>query len=128
MKIEKITDNQLKITFDSIELEENNISVHSFLSHSLETQKMYLAILEIAYEDLGFDTKNSTRGATRAVAPPATKYQISLTPPVMVIPIKINTKIRVTPASPESTRFKTAKMPRWITMWITEGIEEIRFW
>lgn len=59
MKIEKITDNQLKITFDSIELEENNISVHSFLSHSLETQKMYLAILEIAYEDLGFDTKNS---------------------------------------------------------------------
>ncbi len=59
MKIEKITDNQLKITFDSIELEENNISVHSFLSHSLETQKMYLAILEIAYEDFGFDTKNS---------------------------------------------------------------------
>ena len=59
MKIEKITDDKLKITFDSSELKENNISVHSFLSHSLETPKMYLAILEIAYEDLGFDTKNS---------------------------------------------------------------------
>ena len=59
MKLEKINETKLKIIFDSHELEENNISVHSFLSNSLESQKLFLAILDIANEDLGFDTINS---------------------------------------------------------------------
>lgn len=59
MKIEKINDNKIKIMFDSKELEENNITVHSFLSNSIESQKLFLAILDIANEDFGFDISNS---------------------------------------------------------------------
>lgn len=58
MKIEKINSNKIKIMFDSIELKENNISVHSFLSNSPDTQKLFLAILDIADEEFGFDVKN----------------------------------------------------------------------
>jgi len=59
MRLEKINEKKLKILFDSQELEDNNISVHSFLSNSLESQKLFLAILDIANEDLGFNTINS---------------------------------------------------------------------
>lgn len=59
MKIEKLNENKIKIIFDYKELEENNISIHSFLANSLESQKLFLAILDIAKEDLGFDITNS---------------------------------------------------------------------
>ena len=59
MRLEKINENKLKIIFDSNELIENHISVHSFLSNSVESQKFLLAILEIANEDFGFDSSNS---------------------------------------------------------------------
>ena len=59
MKIEKLNENKIKIIFDYKELEENNISVHSFLSNSIESQKLFWAILDIANEDLDFDIKNS---------------------------------------------------------------------
>ncbi len=58
MKLEKINETKLKIIFNSEELEENNISLHSFLSNSLESQKFFWAILEIANEDLNFNTYN----------------------------------------------------------------------
>ena len=51
MKIEKINENKIKIMFDSKELEENHISLHSFLSNSIEAQKLFLAILDIADEE-----------------------------------------------------------------------------
>lgn len=60
MRIEKISNDKLKIMFDSTELEENNITVHSFLSGSNEAQKLFLAILDIANEEFGFDIKNCT--------------------------------------------------------------------
>ncbi len=59
MKIEKLNENKIKIIFNYKELEENNISVHSFLSNSIESQKLFWAILDIAHEDLGFDISNS---------------------------------------------------------------------
>lgn len=58
MRIEKLDDDKLKIMFNSQELEENNISIHSFLSGSTEAQKLFLAILDIANEEFGFDTNN----------------------------------------------------------------------
>lgn len=58
MKIEKLAETKLKIIFNSEELEENNISLHSFLSNSVETQKFFMAILEIANEDLDFNFCN----------------------------------------------------------------------
>lgn len=59
MKIEKINDNKLKIMFDYTELEENNISIHSFLANSIEVQNFFLAILDIANEDLDFKPDSS---------------------------------------------------------------------
>lgn len=59
MRIEKINDDKIKIMFNSKELEENNITVHSFLSGSIEAQRLFLAILEIASEEFGFNIKNS---------------------------------------------------------------------
>lgn len=59
MKIEKINENKIRIIFSSDELIENNINIHSFLSNSIETQKLFLAILDIAHEDFGFDITNS---------------------------------------------------------------------
>lgn len=56
MKLEKITETKLKIMFNSEELEENDISLHSFLSNSIEAQRLFLAILDIANEDLNFNT------------------------------------------------------------------------
>lgn len=58
MRIEKLDNDKLKIMFNSQELEENNITVHSFLSGSNEAQKLFLAILDIANEEFGFDVKN----------------------------------------------------------------------
>ncbi len=58
MRIEKVSENKIKIMFDSTELEENDISVHSFLSNSFESQKLFLAILDIANEEFGFDIQN----------------------------------------------------------------------
>ncbi len=59
MKIEKINENKLKIMFDYTELEENNISIHSFLANSIEVQDFFLAILDIANEDLNFNPNTS---------------------------------------------------------------------
>lgn len=58
MRIEKLNDNKLKISFTSKELEENNITVHSFLAGSNEAQKLFIALLDIANEEFGFDIKN----------------------------------------------------------------------
>ena len=49
MKIEKLNENKLKIMFDYTELEENNISIHSFLANSKQTQEFFLAILNILF-------------------------------------------------------------------------------
>ncbi len=56
MKIQLLNSSKLKIIFNKIDLDENNISLHSFLSNSLNSQKFIKAIIEIAYEDLGFKT------------------------------------------------------------------------
>lgn len=58
MKLEIINKNKLKIAFTSKELEENGISVHSFLSNSKVIKKFIYAILEIAEEELNFTYKN----------------------------------------------------------------------
>ena len=59
MKIKMLDENNLKIMFDYTELEENNISIHSFLSNSHQTQKFLEAILDIADEDFGFNTSGT---------------------------------------------------------------------
>lgn len=59
MKIQLINSSKLKIIFNKFDLDENNISLHSFLSNSSNSQNFIKAIIEIAYEDFGFKTENS---------------------------------------------------------------------
>lgn len=58
MKIEKLNENKIKIIFNNKDLEENQITVHSFMSNSIENQKLFLKILKIAEKELGFITEN----------------------------------------------------------------------
>lgn len=56
MKIQKINKDKVRVIFDCKELEENNISVQSFLSCSPESQKLIESIISIVNEDLHFGT------------------------------------------------------------------------
>ena len=53
MKIQMIAPFKIKILFNLQDLEENNITLHSFLSGSENTKIFLNAILEIAKEDFG---------------------------------------------------------------------------
>lgn len=59
MKIQLLNSSKLKIIFNKSDLDENNISLHSFLSGSLISQKFIKSIIEIAYEDFGFFLENN---------------------------------------------------------------------
>ena len=59
MKIQLINSSKLKIIFNKSDLDESNISLHSFLSGSLISQKFIKSIIEIAYEDFGFSVENN---------------------------------------------------------------------
>lgn len=56
MKIEKLTDNKIRITLNSVDLEENNINLHTFMSNSIESQKIFIDILDKAEKEVGFVT------------------------------------------------------------------------
>ena len=57
MKLERLNKDKIRIIFDYNDLAENNINIHSFMSNSIETQKLFLQILDKAEEILGFETE-----------------------------------------------------------------------
>ncbi len=56
MKIEKLNDNKIRITLNLTDLEENNIDFHTFMSNSIESQKIFLDMLDKAEKEVGFVT------------------------------------------------------------------------
>lgn len=58
MKIEKINENKIKVTVNNSDLEKNNLDIHSFMSNSIESQCLFLGILDKAEREIGFDTDN----------------------------------------------------------------------
>ena len=58
MKFEKLSENKLRITLNISDLIDKDIDYHSFMSNSDNTQKLFLAMLEKAEEEVGFKTKN----------------------------------------------------------------------
>ena len=52
MKIEKIAENKIRIILDSHDLEEKNIDLHTFMSDSIESQDLFLDMLEEAEEKI----------------------------------------------------------------------------
>lgn len=58
MRIEKLTENKIRITLNLDDLKENNIDLHDFMANSPETQDLFLNMLDKAESEIGFITKN----------------------------------------------------------------------
>lgn len=58
MKIEKLSNNKLKVIFSIKELEKENIDYHSFMSGSTKCENLISNLLYIAKDELEFDTRD----------------------------------------------------------------------
>ncbi len=58
MKIEKLTDNKIRIVLNIDELTEKNIDFLSLTKHTDETQKLYKKILKRAEKEVGFHSED----------------------------------------------------------------------
>lgn len=58
MKIEKLNEDKIRITLNITDLEENHIDFHTFMSNSLESQKIFLDMLDKAEKEVGFVTED----------------------------------------------------------------------
>lgn len=58
MKFEKLNENKLRITLNISDLADKNIDYQSFMSNSLDTQKLFLDMLARAEREVGFVTKD----------------------------------------------------------------------
>lgn len=58
MKIEKLNENKIRITLNTKDLAEKNIDFHSFMSNSVESQNLFLEMLNEAEKRIGFITKD----------------------------------------------------------------------
>lgn len=56
MKFEKLSANKIRITLTASDLKDKDIDSHDFMSNPLETQDLFLDILEEAKEKVGFNT------------------------------------------------------------------------
>ena len=56
MKFEKLSENKIRITLTAGDLKDKDINFHDFMSNPLETQDLFLDILEEAKEKVGFNT------------------------------------------------------------------------
>ena len=59
MKIEKLTDNKVRIIINIDELHEKNIDFNSLSTDTVKAQKLFKNILKQAEEEVGFDSSNS---------------------------------------------------------------------
>lgn len=56
MKIEKLNDDKIRITLNMKDLEENNVDFQTFMSNSIESQELFINMLDKAEKELGFIT------------------------------------------------------------------------
>ena len=56
MKIEKLNENKIRITLNIEDLNERNIDMHSFMSNSIESQDIFMDMLDKADQEVGFNT------------------------------------------------------------------------
>ncbi len=54
MKIEKLTENKIRIILDIQDLKEKNIDLHSFMSDSIESQDLFYDMLDKAEKEVRF--------------------------------------------------------------------------
>ena len=58
MKFEKLNENKIRIVLNTQDLVDKNIDFNSFMSNSIETQGLFLDMLEEAEEKVGFITRD----------------------------------------------------------------------
>lgn len=58
MKIEKLNENKIRITFNTTYLQKNNVDIHSFMANSIESQSLFLNMLDEAEKEVGFISDN----------------------------------------------------------------------
>lgn len=58
MKIEKLTENKIRITLNLDDLKKKNIDFHSFMASPIESQSIFLDMLDTAEKEIGFVTKD----------------------------------------------------------------------
>lgn len=58
MRIEKLNENKIRIFLSIEDLQEKNIDLHTFMSNSLESQDLFLDMLNMAESEIGFKTHN----------------------------------------------------------------------
>ena len=56
MKIEKLTENKIRVIVNTEDLKENDIDFNLLMNKSMETQNLFFEILERAEEELDFHT------------------------------------------------------------------------
>ena len=58
MKFEKLNENKIRIILSIKDLEEKNIDFQSFVSQSIESQQLFLDVLNEAEQEIGFVTRD----------------------------------------------------------------------
>lgn len=58
MRIEKLNENKIRIFLNLEDLKEKNIDLHTFMSNSIESQDLFLDMLNQAESEVGFKTHN----------------------------------------------------------------------
>lgn len=58
MKIEKLSENKIRITLSHQDLVQKNIDFHSFMANSIDSQDLVFDVLDEAEKEIGFVTKN----------------------------------------------------------------------
>ena len=58
MKIEKLNEDKIRITLNIEDLKSKNVDFHSFMSNPIETQSLFLDMLDEAERTVGFTTEN----------------------------------------------------------------------
>lgn len=56
MKIEKLTENKIRIIINSEDLDKNDTDIHSIMTKAIETQGLFLEMLSRAEKEVGFNT------------------------------------------------------------------------
>ena len=58
MKFEKISEDKIRITLTSKDLQDKSIDFHTFMVNPIESQELFLDMLDEAEEKVGFDVKD----------------------------------------------------------------------
>lgn len=106
MKFEKLSENKIKITFSMHDLEEKDIDFHDFMSNSLESQDLFLDMLEEAEKKIGFKTSNC-KVKIEALAMTENNFVLTVT---KIIPDHLKKCLNTSPKKKLIVRRKTNKL------------------